>query len=220
MPAADPARPTGRGRHHWWLAAVGVALVVGGVVAWYAQSPDTARIGRPPTSQAQVRDVAAAPVREAPRAAWVPGAPRRLVIPTLGVDSPVVPVQAPGGTLVPPADPQRLGWWAAGARPGARTGSALVTGHTVHTGGGALDDLETLRSGDRVAVRTSRGWIRYQVRRVGVYRKGSVAEHAERLFSQEVRGRLVLITCEDWDGTRYLSNVVVTATPVGGSSPR
>jgi hypothetical protein len=23
----------------------------------------------------------------------------------------------------------------------------------------------------------------------------------------------VLITCEDWDGSRYLSNVVVTATP-------
>jgi len=29
-----------------------------------------------------------------------------------------------------------------------------------------------------------------------------------------VPGRLVLITCEDWDGERYLSNVVVTATPV------
>jgi hypothetical protein len=28
-----------------------------------------------------------------------------------------------------------------------------------------------------------------------------------------VRGRLVLVTCEDWDGTRYLSNVVVVATP-------
>jgi hypothetical protein len=23
----------------------------------------------------------------------------------------------------------------------------------------------------------------------------------------------VLVTCEDWDGTRYLSNVVVVATP-------
>ena len=34
------------------------------------------------------------------------------------------------------------------------------------------------------------------------------------MFSQDVPGRLVLITCEDWDGSRYLSNVVVTATPV------
>jgi hypothetical protein len=36
----------------------------------------------------------------------------------------------------------------------------------------------------------------------------------ERLFSQEAPGRLVLITCEDWDGTAYRSNVVVTAQPV------
>ena len=51
--------------------------------------------------------------------------------------------------LVPPADPQRVGWWGEGAAPGER-GRALVAGHTVHTGGGALDDLETLEPGDRV----------------------------------------------------------------------
>jgi hypothetical protein len=28
-----------------------------------------------------------------------------------------------------------------------------------------------------------------------------------------VPGRLVLVTCEDWNGARYLSNVVVIATP-------
>ena len=31
---------------------------------------------------------------------------------------------------------------------------------------------------------------------------------------QEVPGRLVVLTCEDWDGARYLSNVVVVADPV------
>ena len=46
------------------------------------------------------------------------------------------------------------------------------------------------------------------------FSKGSLADHAQRLFSQEVRGRLVLVTCEDWDGSTYLSNVVVVATPV------
>ena len=48
---------------------------------------------------------------------------------------------------------------------------------------------------------------------VRVYDKGSVARDAKRLFSQDVPGRLVLVTCEDWDGERYLSNVVVTAAP-------
>ena len=54
----------------------------------------------------------------------------------------------------------------------------------------------------------------YVVEDVEVYRKGALARQAAELFSQEVDGRLVLLTCEDWDGTRYLSNVVVTALPV------
>jgi LPXTG-site transpeptidase (sortase) family protein len=137
-----------------------------------------------------------------------------VVIPALHVNAPVLPVKAPGGVLIPPSDPQELGWWAGGAKPGAARGSALVTGHTVHTGGGALDDLETLHRGDRVTVRTDRHRLRYVVRHVAVYSKGSVAKHAKRLFSQQVPGRLVLITCEDWNGVRYLSNVVVVATPV------
>ena len=210
---------TGRGRHHWWSAAVGVVLVVTGALAWFAQAPGA---GTAPGDGPAVPGPAAsgpgspggASPREAVRARWVPGAPRRVLIPRLDVDAAVRPVKAPGGTLVPPSDPQQLGWWAAGARPGDRTGSALVTGHTVHAGGGALDNLETLRRGDRVTVRTDRGRIRYAVRSVAVYAKGALARQAERLFSQDVPGRLVLITCEDWDGSRYLSNVVVTAGPV------
>jgi hypothetical protein len=151
-----------------------------------------------------------------------PGYPDRVIVPTLDVDAPVLPIKAPDRTLVPPADPQVLGWWADGAQPGAATGSALVVGHTVHSGGGALDDLETLVEGDQVLVRSTRtedgeGALRtmeYVVETVRVYRKGRLAERAAELFSQEVDGRLVLLTCEDWDGTRYLSNVVVTALPV------
>jgi LPXTG-site transpeptidase (sortase) family protein len=147
------------------------------------------------------------------RPAWKPGVPRRVVIERLGMDAPVVPIATTGDALTPPSDPQQLGWWSAGAPTGARLGSALVTGHTVHTGGGAMDNLERMRAGDRVTVYTGRGTIPYDVRSVEVFGKGSVARHAKRLFSQEVRGRLVLVTCEDWDGTRYLSNVVVVATP-------
>ena len=143
-----------------------------------------------------------------------PGAPTRIQIPTLDVDATVVPIQAPDRTLLPPSDPQQLGWWAAGAKPGAARGSALLTGHTVNAGGGALDDLEQLSRGDRVKVRTERGMLTYAVKSTVIYNKGVVAEQAQRLFSQEVKGRLVLVTCEDWNGVRYLSNVVVVATPV------
>lgn len=181
--------------------------------AWWASggSADGTRPAAGAASPAPGTGTTATPVL-APR---TPGAPRRVVIPALDVDAPVVPVRAPERTLVPPTDPSRLGWWADGARPGDAQGSVLVTGHTVHTGGGALDDLETLRRGDAVVVGTKAGRFRYVVRATHVYSKGRVADDATRLFSQEVPGRLVLITCEDWDGERYLSNVVVVATPRG-----
>lgn len=217
MPAPSSSDASGRGRHRWWPAALGAVLVLAGLLAWLNQPPHVVPASRPLHTQAAAPAAATAQVAEATRAPWVPGAPRRVVIPRLRVHAPVLPIKAPGGTLTPPSDPQQLGWWAGGARPGAARGSVLVTGHTVHTGGGALDDLEQMRRGDPVSIRTDHGWIRYEVRRVHVYAKGAVARHARKLFSQRVPGRLVLVTCEDWDGERYLSNVVVTAVPVAGS---
>lgn len=147
-----------------------------------------------------------------------PSSARRLVIPTLGVDSQILSITAPGGTLTPPSDAQQVGWWSAGAEPGAEQGSALVTGHTLSTGSGALQDLETLGIGDEIAVRTADGSIQYRVSDVEVFSKGALAQQAGELFSQAAPGRLVVITCEDFDGTTYLSNVVVTATPIGRST--
>lgn len=143
---------------------------------------------------------------------------RRLVIPALGVDSEILSITAPGGTLTPPSNAQQVGWWSAGAEPGAEQGSALVTGHTLSAGGGALQDLETLQAGDQVAVRTADGRIGYRVTDVEVFSKGTLARQAGELFSQAVPGRLVVITCEDYDGSSYLSNVVVTAIPTGRST--
>ena len=89
----------------------------------------------------------------------------------------------------------------------------LVTGHTVHNGGGALDDLEQLEVGDQATVRTRAMDLTYVVTSVRIYGKGKLAREAATIFSQEVPGRLVLITCEDWTGSEYLSNVVVVAEP-------
>lgn len=191
--------------------------MVVGLAVWLLSSPSATTVATPDSAGATSEGAAAVgavPTIEPIRAKWEAGAPRRVVVPSLGIDAPVVPIKTTDDTLVPPSDPQRLGWWADGAKPGAAQGSALVTGHTVHTGGGALDDLETLEPGDRVTVRTDRGRVVYAVDKVRVYSKGAVADHAERLFSQDVGGRLVLITCEDWNGEIYLSNVVVTATPL------
>jgi LPXTG-site transpeptidase (sortase) family protein len=142
------------------------------------------------------------------------GRPVRLVIPALDVTAPIIGVDAPEGVLTPPGDPELLGWWRGGAVPGARTGSSLVTGHTVHAGDAPMNDLEHLVAGDDVLVDTDVGRISYVVTFVRIFRKASLAQSSAQIFSQSVPGRLVLITCEDWDGEKYLSNVVVIAVPV------
>lgn len=199
--------------------AVVVAVVAAVLVTGDRRAPDPGERGADSAAAAEAEAVRRGvdTIEEPSYAPTRPGYPDRLVVPELGVDAPVLPIRAPDRTLTPPADPQVLGWWVDGAKPGAPTGSALVVGHTVHTGGGALDDLETLEEGDEVLVRSRRTDTEYVVESVRVYRKGTLAARAADLFSQEVDGRLVLLTCEDWDGTRYLSNVVVTAVPATGS---
>ncbi len=225
-----------RGGPPLWLAALGVVLaLVTATLPWTARAladrepastsrpvavPELAPV-TPVTREAQpAQPYAVAPGVELtsasprPRPRPQPGVPVRLLVPSLEVDAPVIPITAPGGVLLPPGDPQTLGWWRDGAQPGAGTGGALITGHTVHTGGGAFDDLDTMHAGDVVRVRTPRGLLEYAVSSVTVYRKSTLARNAGRIFSQTVPGRLVLITCEDWNGTGYDSNAVVVADPV------
>jgi LPXTG-site transpeptidase (sortase) family protein len=210
----------GLGRHSWPLAVAGLLLVVAGGFSWLAQQG----VGGPAGPAGPHRPVASAAASPAtrddvphdPPSAPAPtraGTPLAITVPSLDVRADVQPVRAVAGVLVPPADPGVLGWWAAGARPGDPRGTALVTGHTVHTGGGALDHLADLRPGDRLTVTTTRGELRYAVRSVRTFTKGGLADRAEALFRQRGLGRLVLVTCADWDGERYLSNVVVVARP-------
>lgn len=141
------------------------------------------------------------------------GVPTRVAVQRLAIDVPVLPIAPEGGVLVPPADPRVLGWYRYGARPGAVHGSAVITGHTVHTGGGALDELDDLRAGDTIRVSTAKGTIGYRVSSVAIVSKPQLARRAQKVFSSTVAGRLVLITCTDWNGQEYLSNTLVYAAP-------
>lgn len=195
---------------------LGVALVTGGVVL--ASTLSSQQVVAPADTGPTMAPYVLAPVvvidqaeEPEPKPHPATGAPTRLVVPTLGIDAPVVRAFVEDGTLWPPDDPQTLGWWSEGAKPGAVQGGALITGHTVSTGGGAFDDLEALRKGDPVRVRTARGVIDYTVTGMTIYRKASLAKDAQRVFSQTGPGRLVLITCEDWNGRFYESNAIVFA---------
>jgi LPXTG-site transpeptidase (sortase) family protein len=146
------------------------------------------------------------------------GQPREVVVPRLHVDSEVVPISGQSGSLLPPSDPQVLGWWKEGRWPGAGQGTAVITGHTVHTGGGALDHLDQLVVGDSLRVRTDNGWIRYVVQRARIYSTAQLARDADQIFRLDGPGRLVVITCDGWNGVSYDSNAIVIATPVGDNA--
>lgn len=145
-----------------------------------------------------------------------PGAPIRLSMPALRVTAPIVPIAMTGRALDPPRDYREVGWWSSSAKPGAGQGQTVITGHTVHTGGASMNHLGRLAAGDLVDVISRRGTMRYVVQQSRVYSKAALAKRAQALFGQDHgRGRLVLITCTDWNGREYLSNVVVLAKPLG-----
>jgi LPXTG-site transpeptidase (sortase) family protein len=142
------------------------------------------------------------------------GIPIEVDVPRLHVHSGVIPISGQSGELVPPSNPQLLGWWKEGRRVGEAQGSAVVTGHTVSVGGGAFDHLGELVPGDHIKVRTAAGSIEYVVRQSRDVPVAKLARTAKEIFRLTGPGRLVLITCSDFNGHVYLSNSVVYAVPI------
>ncbi len=90
----------------------------------------------------------------------------------------------------------------------------MLVGHTVRNkGGGVFDNIGDLSRGDAIEVKGSDAGLTYRVRSVDVLSKNQVARKAEEIFDQTGAGRLVIITCDDWDGTGWQSNIVTIATP-------
>ncbi len=144
------------------------------------------------------------------------GPPTQLVVPALGIAAPVVPIEMDAaGVLTPPADVDSVGWWQRSAEPGVGTGQTLITGHTVRVGDGAMDRIGELARGARVEVRAAAGTAAYRVTDVVTYDRAQVADRAQELFGQDrTDGRLVLVTCTDWNGEVWERNIIVLAQPV------
>jgi hypothetical protein len=193
------------------VAALAVTGVAAGVHVTGADSqPGSAPVAVAPASEPAVSTPPAPqPKQTRPAAPKVdPRTPGNMRL--WKFDAPVVPIDLEGETLVPPSDPQVLGWW--GRPAGSAKGTTLLFGHTVSTGGGELDDLEHTPVGKVAKV----SGVKYRVARVQVISKTRLAERAERLFDQTGEAKLVVVTCEGYDpatGT-YADNVVVVARPI------
>lgn len=146
-----------------------------------------------------------------------PAKPVRLVVPALKIRAPILPIEVNAqAVLDPPRNPRDVGWWQRSAQPGAKAGQTVLTGHTVHTGGGVMDKLGKLHKGQLVRVVTPKGTMTYSTTRVVTWSKAELARRAVDIFAQKRSDvRLVLITCSGWTGSSYTSNVVVFAKPLG-----
>lgn len=161
----------------------------------------------------------AAPVaRAAPAAPWTPGPgdPVRLTAPAIGLDSTIVPIEMGADQVLhPPEDTDQTGWWRSSAKPGSTRGQILLTGHTVHSGGGVMNRLGDLKPGQIVKIRTRKAVTTYRIIQNSTWTREQVAATANELFSQKVNHRrLVLVTCTDWVDGEYTNNIVAFAAPI------
>ncbi len=187
-------------------------VAVAGPTAVAPVAPTPPRAPRDPSA-------AGAEVRPAARpAAPAVAGPARLSAPDVDVRAEVVPVGlAPDGALEIPPDPDVLGWWSAGAVPGAAAGATVVAAHVdaADAGTGPMLRLVEAPVGTVVDVTTTDGTtVTYRVVERRSYPK---ADGLPRdLFASDGPPRLVLITCGgvfDRAAHHYRDNVVLVATP-------
>lgn len=185
-----------------------------------ARSQDPTTAATPATRSPQPRGVSRSRTahpkpRQHPAVAQIVKEPDMVVAGAAGIRAPVVPIAMDrSGALDPPGDVNTAGLWNQSAAPGATVGQTLLTAHTVHTGGGAFSGLGRLRPGDPVVVTTSDRRVSYAVDQVLVLSKSQLAAKSQDLFGQDVHdGRLVLVTCSNWNGSEFLDNTVVLAQP-------
>ncbi|MFC9929532.1 class F sortase [Streptomyces sp. NPDC127190] len=148
-----------------------------------------------------------------------PSPPRRIRIPAIHVDAPLMglALTRSGSLDVPPADRKNLaGWYEAGTTPG-ETGTAIVAGHVDNAEGPAVFyGLGALRRGAVVEVDRSDGTVAvFTVDAVEVYPARDFPD--EKVYGAAPRPELRVITCGGGYSrtTGYQGNVVVFAHLTG-----
>jgi LPXTG-site transpeptidase (sortase) family protein len=161
--------------------------------------------GTPPPARSSAN-----PVRAVARSV-----PVRLLVPAIGVDTPVVELGlAQDGTVQVPAVQahDRAGWYRYSPTPG-QTGPSVILGHvTVGAyGDGVFRHLDRLRRGDRIVARLENGAsARFEVTGVRTVAKADFPTKA--VYGDVDRPELRLITCGGpRTGDGYPDNVIVFA---------
>ena len=149
-----------------------------------------------------------------------PPAPDRIEIPDLGIDVSVRPVGLDEqGRMALYDDPSIAAWYQWGPAPASEAGSTVIAAHVDSLEYDLLPfaRLKDAVAGAQVLVTDAAGARHpYAVQSVQVIDKTDVDWNAA--FDRAGAPRLTLVTCGgafDDENRRYLSNLVLTATPVG-----
>jgi hypothetical protein len=220
-----------RRRRRIALAAAAVLALTGALVLVAGLSAGRGTAALHPVAAAPSASASAGSRSERPGTAAPPTAARytpssevRLVVPSLGVDLPLLPMTPSGDTIDPPL--LTAGYWIEpyGAPVGdaaEATNTLYVAAHSAGYGADGFDPLiagdgagSTLAAGDVVEVRTPMGTVRYTVRSSSRYGKDELPG-AEEVWEVSP-GRLVLVTCfQRADGREATENLVVVAEAGG-----
>ena len=206
------------------VALTGVLLLVAGLTAGGGGTALHSVTSAPSaTSTAGPRSEARGTATPSPVARYTPSSDVRLVVPSLGMDLPLLGMTPPGDTIDPPL--LTAGYWIEpyGAPMGDAAEAAntlYVAAHSAGYGDDGFDPLiaddgagSTLAAGDVVEVRTSTGTVRYTVQSTHRYGKDELPGAAE--VWEVSPGRLVLVTCfQRADGREATENLVVVAEAV------
>ncbi|MFD6416875.1 class F sortase [Streptomyces sp. NPDC060194] len=206
------------------MTALAWALLLCGLWLWGRDVADVPR----PVSGPTTGDMAAVgrPFTAALPAAHEPlagrPAPRRVLVPALGVDAPVAArgLDASGAVEPPPFDrPSQVGWYGAGTAPGA-AGPAILVGHVDTASRPAVfHDLSAAEPGHEIRVERADGTVaEFTVDDVAVVERDGFDAHAVYGPHRAGRAELRLITCGgtyDRAAGTYSANVVVSAYLTG-----
>ncbi|WGX97266.1 SdrD B-like domain-containing protein [Nocardioides sp. L-11A] len=152
--------------------------------------------------------------------AALPGSPKRVKVPALGLNAKVTQVGLTDVRANVPKSRNLLGWLQTSARLDDAIGTTVVVGHVSdnHDRPGAFYDIKRLKAGKTVKVKGNDGkTYRYKV--VAKKRFSRAKPLPERLFSMTGAPRVRLVTCTNKitrpDGRfHYRDNLVVTLKPL------
>ena len=222
---------TTRGRQAWWAVVIAAVagLLLSVVVTIRADDPEVREIvgdgsvSAPATSPGPSRP--SADVVEADDASLEaattrqPRPPSRLRVPSLGLDSAVLPVGVTEDRQMQlPDDPRVLGWYRFGPAPGGG-GSVVLAGHVDSRafGVGPLVALQSIAAGARIEVVSGTAGVRpYRVDSIERFDRQALPA---TVFARTGPERLRIVTCTRPylpDEGGYQQNLVVTAVPVRG----